>query len=148
MCVSVRDDFNSIARDGVQQIQGIVNHEPIIITLVFVFPFQKKREKKKKKGFSNTNEMRPDVAGKTGIKAGVRKGARWLETWLPLLSMRFEDPSFHLLWRACVELFGKNCRIERTHDSVDIRRNFFILSGCSTRWWCWLCALGAISYHQ
>lgn len=80
--------------------------------------------KQKKKGSPHTNEVRPDVAGKTRIKAGVRKCARWLENVAAPLSMRFEDPSSHLLWRACVELFGKNCRIERIHDSIDIRRRF------------------------
>lgn len=39
-----------------------------------------KKEKKNVKEKKGSIEMRPAVAGKTGIKAGVRKGAKWLET--------------------------------------------------------------------
>lgn len=38
-----------------------------------------KKEKEKKGKKKGSSERRPDVAGKTGIKAGVRKGAKWLE---------------------------------------------------------------------
>lgn len=77
------------------------------------------------KGFLQTHDIRPDVAGKTGITAGVRKGTRYWENVAPPFIKIRRSLLLSGIWRAGVELFGKNCRIERIHDAVDIRRSLF-----------------------